>query len=559
VTPNVETTLVLGTDYNLSGAGDLSGGNLTTIGTLVSGEKITIERNAEYTQSTDYEPFGRFPAETLEKNIDKLTMLIQQVKSISDRSFTLNPTTSFLNRTIEEPVPGEYPKYDANGNIINGGTSVEVTGNYTYPDTNAVTRTVTNKLSDFVSILDFGGKGDSGTTDNTTPYNNAIAALASKGGGTLYIPEGNYYFMSRPNSITQGVSIVGDGKSNTILTKDYIESTDTNGFIDHDVTNNGSFIRDLQIYNNKSGGSGISIIATATDCADFVTFQNLYITGNGTNEWKYPVYVDGDLRTGSPQGCRDLRILNCDLFEGELSVCYIKAFNNLTIAETGIFATGTSNSLDLLGGSSVNSNYANVGLTFCTTVNLAIGSTANQLNIRCPFIVNVNNSANAYNCIVTASVTNGQTNWANSLYVTPEDLNGTKVTMSGDILTTAGKIYGRKSTVNSNIGYAGSPAGTSMDNGETMSFTIGSAKLFTVNKGGGQAGLFFADYVSSTISILSNPSSVFQNSAVPASGKIGVHKSANSQDISITTNTGGTETIDICVLGQQVTSIADPA
>jgi hypothetical protein len=71
------------------------------------------------------------------------------------------------------------------------------------------------------NISAYSGKGDN-TTDNTTPYNNAIAALtgAQK---CLYFPAGKYKFNSTPNvwstlSNSDSIAVVGDGADTTELT-----------------------------------------------------------------------------------------------------------------------------------------------------------------------------------------------------------------------------------------------------------------------------------------------------------------------------------------------------
>ena len=184
-TDGSETAFVLGTDYNLTGAGDLSGGTLTTTAILITNEKITIERDAQFTQSTDYEPFGRFPAETLEQNIDKLTMLSQQVKALTDRVPLLDKTTSFLNRSIAEPVSGSYLIWGSSGDIESAVGSVN-TSTYTFPDASAVSRTVTNRLSEKVSVKDFGAVGD-GTTDDTSACQYALDNYDH-----VVFPEGSY-------------------------------------------------------------------------------------------------------------------------------------------------------------------------------------------------------------------------------------------------------------------------------------------------------------------------------------------------------------------------------
>ena len=116
--------------------------------------------------------------------------------------------------------------------------------------------------------------------------------------------------------------------------------------------------------------------------------------------------------------------------------------------------------------------------------------------------------------------------------------------------------YSKPGTV-TQIGQAGIAYQTNTLDGEVFTFTPASAKLFTINTGGGAACLVFADYKQTTIGLVSNPSSEFEASASPAAGKTGLYKSANDHVISLVNNTGSATNYSILVLGS-VSGATDP-
>ena len=75
------TELVLDTDYTVTGAGGYSGGAVVLAIPLTNGYQISISRELPVTQETDLRNQGKFFAEVHENAFDKLTMLIQQVRS----------------------------------------------------------------------------------------------------------------------------------------------------------------------------------------------------------------------------------------------------------------------------------------------------------------------------------------------------------------------------------------------------------------------------------------------------------------------------------------------
>ncbi|WP_352434276.1 hypothetical protein [Citrobacter cronae] len=98
------TELILDTDYTVTGAGGYTGGNVVLSSPLSNGYHISISRELPVTQETDLRNQGKFFAEIHEDAFDKLTMLIQQVRS-------------WLSLALRKPsFVANY--YDALGNYI---------------------------------------------------------------------------------------------------------------------------------------------------------------------------------------------------------------------------------------------------------------------------------------------------------------------------------------------------------------------------------------------------------------------------------------------------------
>ncbi|WP_262017010.1 hypothetical protein [Serratia liquefaciens] len=73
------STLVLNTDYTVTGVGSRTGGKVKLVNPLANAWRISIERDLPVTQETDVRNQGNFFPEVHEDAWDKLTMLIQQV------------------------------------------------------------------------------------------------------------------------------------------------------------------------------------------------------------------------------------------------------------------------------------------------------------------------------------------------------------------------------------------------------------------------------------------------------------------------------------------------
>lgn len=86
--------------------------------------------------------------------------------------------------------------------------------------TSPIVRTLQNKLDDFVSVMDFGAKGD-GATDDTAAINRALYQLYctqifSGMKRALYFPAG-HYIISETINVPPNATILGEGPYSTII------------------------------------------------------------------------------------------------------------------------------------------------------------------------------------------------------------------------------------------------------------------------------------------------------------------------------------------------------
>lgn len=111
-TDGVETVQTLNADYTVSGVLADAGGSVTfTIAPSGNGldgtsTQVTIRRVVPLTQGTDLRNQGVFAAEVVERALDRLTMIAQQLDEVSDRTLTLSESSSGVSAVLPAPEAG---------------------------------------------------------------------------------------------------------------------------------------------------------------------------------------------------------------------------------------------------------------------------------------------------------------------------------------------------------------------------------------------------------------------------------------------------------------------
>lgn len=119
-TSGIETTLVLNTDYTVTGVGAFSGGTIVLTGNLASGYGLTIRGVFTIEQQTDLRNQGGYKPETVEDALDYLTRLTQQQQDVLGRAI-IKPETeaaSALTLPTVDVRKNKFLSFDAVGGPI---------------------------------------------------------------------------------------------------------------------------------------------------------------------------------------------------------------------------------------------------------------------------------------------------------------------------------------------------------------------------------------------------------------------------------------------------------
>jgi len=247
--------------FLVGGAGDTNGGEITFDSSPTTGTIITISRQVPYERLTDFLEAGDFSASSLNNELDYLTASIQQLER--DQGTMLRYAQTENNNPELPSTQNRANKalgFDANGNpiAVDYGLTQSPT-NFTAVGTGATQRAVTDKLSDMISVRDFGAVGD-GVADDTLAF-----GLALQSNDFIYIPVGTYR-ITNTIFVSSNKKIMGAGQGSII-------KSDTNLFNAIDIRGGYNILSDFVI---NGGDVGIKCEGIDTPCVQN-RFENLIV------------------------------------------------------------------------------------------------------------------------------------------------------------------------------------------------------------------------------------------------------------------------------------------
>lgn len=196
VDPQVETTLVEGTDYSVTLASDGSGFDVSfplggsSFSTLAANEYLVGVREVDYDQQTNIRNQGGFLPEVVETAFDKLTMLVQQVLNIGQRSLRLSDADTAASPDMTLPVDraSKYLMFDSDGNpavAAFGGTLSDIDSVNNIAALRSITPTSETRV--YVKAHTSEGDGGHGVFRGIT---GAAASTYTDDGGVTIVPTG---------------------------------------------------------------------------------------------------------------------------------------------------------------------------------------------------------------------------------------------------------------------------------------------------------------------------------------------------------------------------------
>lgn len=237
-----DTTLAEGTNYTVSGVGSDTGGNITLTSGATAGDIITVYRDMALERLTDYQNAGDFLAAEVNEDFDRLWLATQQNATTDGRAIR-KPVSDLDSINMELPAAAtranKLLSFDGNGNVqtlsstTNAATdAANVT--YTATGTGAVGRTVQSRLTEVLSVKDFGAKGD-GTTDDTAAIQAALDAGAALSTLATVVGAGLDYKVSSTLSVPFDVLFDGQGCTITPTMDDHVINIAKGGYVHNTV------------------------------------------------------------------------------------------------------------------------------------------------------------------------------------------------------------------------------------------------------------------------------------------------------------------------------------
>lgn len=199
--------------------GDEDGGFLTMDVGVTAGYLVTIVSDVPESRTTDYQFNGDFIPDTVNDDFDRVVQLTKQVEDTAGRTLTFQQSQQNATAlALPEPVATLFLRWRTdlagleNVDLSIGGAPTDASlVTYDPPFTGSTLSTVETKLSERVSILDFGALVN-GVADDSAAWQAAIDHVLGAGGGVVSMGEGISCIGTQLLVDNDNLTIVGAGQ-----------------------------------------------------------------------------------------------------------------------------------------------------------------------------------------------------------------------------------------------------------------------------------------------------------------------------------------------------------
>ncbi len=266
--------------FSIVGIGQTDGGAVTFDTAPAAGVVVTLERRLDLERLTDFLEGGDFSARAINNELDFLMAALQQVSRDQGAMLRYAPTENpaGLDLPARNTRAGKALGFDDNGNPV----AVSLEGSMATPDftasgMGAETRTSSDKLSDLISVRDFGAMGD-GLTDDTLALQQALAAH-----NTVFLPPGTY-LVTAPITLGHRQALLGAGQTAVIKAQ-------SNDFVTVEMAAGFAILSNLRI---EGGLIGVKMFGRDGECVQNI-ISDVQIIGAATG-----IQLDGYDNTNKP-------------------------------------------------------------------------------------------------------------------------------------------------------------------------------------------------------------------------------------------------------------------
>lgn len=240
--------------FSITGAGSTEGGTVVFTTPPSNGVILTLARRLDIARTSDFIEGSSFAASTLNTELDYHIAAVQQVAA--DQApmlrYPADETSPAVTLPSRATRANKVLGFNGDGIPITYPTTATIGATpFTVPGTGAVSRTIQDRLSEMVSVKDFGAAGD-GITDDTLAMQHALAAHQK-----VFVPSG-IYLISNTLTVGERQSLYGQGNTSIIRAS-------TAAFDIIQMPSQYAHLHDLRLEN---GLAGIRLFGNATPCVE---------------------------------------------------------------------------------------------------------------------------------------------------------------------------------------------------------------------------------------------------------------------------------------------------